>query len=49
MATIEFAADLSNLTAEAHTLVVAARKADLADGWPLAGLPEPQPRRRPRA
>lgn len=41
MATMELAAGTSDLLTGAHTLVVVARKADLADGWPLAGLPQP--------
>lgn len=40
MASIELTADLQDLTSDAHTLVVIARKADLLDGWPLQGLPD---------
>lgn len=40
MAAIELTADLAELTADAHTLVIAARKSDLLDGWPLQGLNE---------
>ena len=40
MASIELTADLAELLADSHTLVVMARKADLVDGWPVAGLPQ---------
>ena len=40
MASIELTASLADLTTDAHTLVVVARKADLVDGWPLHDLPE---------
>ncbi len=39
MAQITFTADPQNWIAQAQTVVVAARKADLIAGWPLAGLP----------
>lgn len=39
MAQITFSADLQDCLADAHTLVVIARKADLSAGWPLGGLP----------
>ena len=41
MATLELAATTGDLLTATHTLVVIARKADLLDGWPLAGLPQP--------
>ncbi len=39
MPQLSVVADLSSLLQDAQTLVVAARRADLIDGWPLAGLP----------
>jgi probable aminopeptidase NPEPL1 len=39
MAQITFSADLQDCLADAQTLVVIARKADLINGWPLNGLP----------
>ena len=40
MAQISFTADPQNWIAQAQTVVVVARKADLLAGWPLAGLPD---------
>jgi probable aminopeptidase NPEPL1 len=40
MAHIDWTLDDAELLADAHTLVVIARKADLTDGWPFAKLPK---------
>jgi probable aminopeptidase NPEPL1 len=39
MSMIELTSQWSDLLTDAHTLVVAARKADLSDGWPFLSLP----------
>ena len=39
MANVNLTADLTQLLADAQTVVVTGRRADLVDGWPLAGLP----------
>lgn len=39
MAHFDLTADLQDLLADAQTVVVAGRRADLVEGWPLAGLP----------